>query len=510
MPAASVIATDPVPRPWILPVLAAIFVLLGFALYQEHRDWPAVYHHDEPSKVGQIVENTRNLNHPLLLLEATEWLRLLTGTPREDAETILTLGRLFSAGCMALALGALVMAAGRRGGWVSGMMTGLVALLFWRFYEVGHYFKEDTPFLMGTALVLWAVTERMRKPTWKSALLLGLATGVALASKYVGAGLLAITLPVMVLYQEEDGQWKRDLGWLAVGVLGIVLLVHLRFLVMDDPLATLTQSLNREVTWLVQGHRGIGNEVPNWDYAVRLYYDLGYHGLLFLGLWALFLRRLGKADLVILLFALILFAILTMSRKYSERYLLPISMISLYYVGLQMGNLVRVAGERWPRGRVVAILGIAAVAAFPWYPWLAKHREAFAQDSRMALCQYVQEHLPTDAVIALDENVNLRAALKRQGLEPVRRQLIALYAPELGSLAELRALGVTHVAICYDSYHRFVDAGMAAVGDQSAEWQTARAFYGRLLQETPLWESPADDPKPLHPGLELYAMPSKL
>jgi hypothetical protein len=48
------------------------------------------------------------------------------------------------------------------------------------------------------------------------------------------------------------------------------------------------------------------------------------------------------------------------------------------------------------------------------------------------------------------------------------------------------------------------------MASRSAEWVAARAFYQRLQQETPLWSAEARDPKPLHPGLELYAMPAKL
>jgi hypothetical protein len=75
---------------------------------------------------------------------------------------------------------------------------------------------------------------------------------------------------------------------------------------------------------------------------------------------------------------------------------------------------------------------------------------------------------------------------------------------------ELKARGVTHVIICYDTYYKFLVEGTTVDPSRANEWAAAQAFYRRLKQETPLWSVAPRDPKPLHPGLELYAMPGKL
>ncbi|MFT4639181.1 MAG: hypothetical protein ACI8T1_002505 [Verrucomicrobiales bacterium] len=289
--------------------IAVVFAGLAWALYLENGDWPAAYHHDEPSKVEQIQESYRNLNHPLLLLETTD----LLGAAGDDGTVILRRGRLVSAFCMVLAVGALVMAATRRHSWMAGLFVGGVSILYFRFYEVGHYFKEDTPFLLGLALVMWAVSERMRAQNSTTAVMLGLAAGFAMSSKYAGVGMFAIVLPVAILYRE--GSHKRTVALVLAAALGMFLLVHARFLFIGNPFQVLSSSVTQEVTWLVHGHKGIGTEIPSWDYAERLRFDLGYHGLALLALWVVFFRRLTKADAVLLLFGVTFFIILTMSRK---------------------------------------------------------------------------------------------------------------------------------------------------------------------------------------------------
>jgi hypothetical protein len=117
--------------------------------------------------------------------------------------------------------------------------------------------------------------------------------------------------------------------------------------------------------------------------------------------------------------------------------------------------------------------------------------------------------MPAAAVIVADAAAEIEAAQRWRG-DRASKIEAAEYAPSLGSLEDLRARGVTHVVICYDTYHRFLVDGATVDPSRMEEWTAALKFYRRLKKETPLWCAAPRDPKPLHPGLELYAMPGKL
>jgi hypothetical protein len=256
--------------------------LVTFGLYWEHHDWPAVYHHDEPSKVAQLANNQRNLFHPLVLLETTEFVRRVTGTDRRGALRVVTLGRMVSSLCMAPAIGVLALAAYRQHSWIATGTVGIFMITYFRFYEVAHYFKEDTPHLLAMSLVLLAGFCHAGEPSRRTLVSLGAAVGLAMSFKYVGAAFFAIALPLTLLY--PSGKLDRRLLWLGSCALMITTLVYLRLLLIDDPFGTLRKSLYQEVTWMVTGHKGIGTAVPNWDCLERLHFDLSLHGLLFLAL----------------------------------------------------------------------------------------------------------------------------------------------------------------------------------------------------------------------------------
>ena len=423
-------------------VQALLFTSVALCLYLEHNDWPAIYHHDEPSKVTQLQKNERNLNHPMLLLEAADLARRLAGVPRSDEGGILACGRAVSAFSMALAIGLLSLAGANRLGVFGGFGVGLVSLLCFRFYEVGHYFKEDAPYLLGVAMFLWALTTSKHTAIW-----LGLSIGVAAASKYAGISLLLVGLLVTV-----------ERRTLVFSMLFPILLLHWRLFFMAEPMDVLFGSMTREAMWLVHGHKGIGNALPNFGYFWRLVYELGYHGVVLLGLWVIFRKQLTRADALVLAYTGIYVIVLLSTRKYSERYLLPVSMVALYYIGLQLAQLFRCVpgSRRWLQGGVATLLILAVT--IPWYPWLASHRHAFANDSRSGLCQYLATELSEGAVVVADAAAEVAAAQRWRG-EKASLVETAEYASRLGSLMELKARGVTHVIICYDTYYRFLVDG---------------------------------------------------
>ena len=117
-------------------------------------------------------------------------------------------------------------------------------------------------------------------------------------------------------------------------------------------------------------------------------------------------------------------------------------------------------------------------------------RLAFQQDDRAELVEAV-ESLPPTAIIAQDQAAGLPEPDRRwehKGRKALQHQVLgAQQAPDLGSLAELRARGVTHLALCAKTYEPYF-ATDRVIEDQDSV-MAGRAFYqaalerGRVLRE---------------------------
>ena len=97
----------------------------------------------------------------------------------------------------------------------------------------------------------------------------------------------------------------------------------------------------------------------------------------------------------------------------------------------------------------MAVVLFASIVV-PSYPWLVSHRNAFGGDSRSGLCQYIAEKMPAAAVIVADAAAEIEAAQRWRG-DRASKIEAAEYAPSLGSLEDLRARGVTHVSVNFQS-----------------------------------------------------------
>src|SRR5690606_36117277 len=105
--------------------IAAVIVAIGLFygclwLYTQHNDFTLGYHADEWTKAEQLLSERRNFNHPLLMLEATEW-ALKRWPAGENPQAIVETGRWVSA---AMGAGAAVALA-----WVGYASGGLLGML---------------------------------------------------------------------------------------------------------------------------------------------------------------------------------------------------------------------------------------------------------------------------------------------------------------------------------------------------------------------------------------------
>jgi hypothetical protein len=128
---------------------------------------------------------------------------------------------------------------------------------------------------------------------------------------------------------------------------------------------------------------------------------------------------------------------------------------------------------------------------------------AFQRDDRRELAEFIRATVPPEAGIAQDVRV-LLARAKDAGL-PEFQLPNPLFAPpgrwaaDLGTIAELRARGITHVAVCEPDYHLVLRPSKDAKVAERGRW------YADLFQNYPVvWQRKAGDIDYLQPGLSLY------
>jgi hypothetical protein len=227
------------------------------------------------------------------------------------------------------------------------------------------------------------------------------------------------------------------------------------------------------------------------------------------GLWVLYAlthrRRIPAAEWTLAGVSLLFFVILSLTPKVSERYYLPIA-TSLCYFAVA-GVMAWAAQFRWKSPRWLAAALVIAAGVFQTQSTV-KAWSGFQSDDRETLQTWITANLPDNAVIAQDEAVNLpeleRLAKKHAGREALEQKVIgARKLTTLGGVPAMRAMGVTHVAICYRIYGRYLD-GTLNVADGDGTGAAIRALYSTLLEKGRiLWQTPVGENPYLQPGLTL-------
>src|SRR5688572_11691748 len=173
----------------------------GLLLFSRYNDFPFYYHPDEPGKVGQVIKNKRNLHHPLLMLTTVDVARRVTlwGDAKKDSQKVVAVGRWTTAAFAALGAAALAVLACRIHGLVTGVAVGAICIANPLLYELAHYFKEDPYLAAGLAITCLALHRMMTAPDARGIALLGAATALAAAGKYVGFILLPVAIAATLL-----------------------------------------------------------------------------------------------------------------------------------------------------------------------------------------------------------------------------------------------------------------------------------------------------------------------
>ncbi|MCE9609049.1 MAG: hypothetical protein K8R23_02360 [Chthoniobacter sp.] len=493
--------------------MSVVLFLGSFTLFTRHHDFPYSYHPDESGKAGQIIKGSRNYHHPLLLLSLTDVVSRVAFVPRTP-QAIVETGRAVSAALAAGTVVALALLAWRCGGLLAGWGAGLAVALQADLFETAHYLKEDPALAFGLALSLLAAHVWWQVPGRKTLRFLAIACGLAAGGKYVGIIALLFAVPLLLVRHETGLDWRARLRSFAV--IFVVTFLACNLPLFAGKIASPLRSIRKEVGGVTGGHRDITRDVPHGEYLGMLRKDVPPAVGALAGVYALALlataRRRTPAEWVTLLLPLGYLAMISWSPKIAGRYLLPVNaLLPLLAVlgAAEFARLIFSPDSRWRRVLSgVVLAGLSGWVARAELPLLQISFAGFQHDDPTEVAEWIKAHLPADAIIAEDHRVNLSPD-KADGFSTAARVpqkvLDANFAPDLGTVDELLAKGVTHIAVCRQSYGRYFSDETQAQGSGEKEYVKRHNFYERVFRDGELLkEWPRGTISYLQPGIRLY------
>lgn len=328
--------------------IALLFILLlSLFLNVSNNDFSIRYHGDEALKLQFIDTDTQNFKHPILLLQAARLVNQVLQI--SDPLTLAILGRTLSALAGTLAVLITYFISKKGLGTKPALMVALLLALSPILVIHAHYVKEDLCLLLFLMLSIKCLLDFCARPYKKELILLGLAVGCALSSKYVGFFLLPILLLTPFLLQKK-GLYKKLFYAIAIA-LGLFCLINYPLFWQIN---TFLSGLSLELDHAVNGHYVVGTP-GTYTEVVRIpghTYYLGFHfvyslipgmglTLALLSLLALLLRYIApygvphkEEKLFILVIAVYYFsAELSPMKTFPDlsRYMLPIVPFLLYF-----------------------------------------------------------------------------------------------------------------------------------------------------------------------------------
>jgi hypothetical protein len=503
---------SPLRRSALLIVWALVLFVCCCGLDTRHNRFPFFRHPDEPGKVDQVLKAEWNFHHPMLLLAATTLAVNSLHVPKEE-QAIVEAGRWVSAIFTSAAVVILSLLAYLWRGWRAAFISGTALTLHHQLYELAHYMKEDSALLLGIALSLAAALWFWRKPSnWRAALL-GISCAVAVSGKYIGLMMLALAVPLLCSAPGMNRVRRATL--FGTALLAVFVLVNLPLLA--DP-TTFQHSFGREMDSVMHGQRGMTRAVPHAQYW-NVFLDNTTPAVWLLLLAFLVARwrersRVTPAEWSIIAFPFIYGLALSFSPKSNDRYFLPATALFTLFAVLGIEDAANLLARRFPRPMVItsltfALLLLELTGSTKGRPGLWRYDQAFQHDDVEELVAWIKEELPPEAVVVCDNRVGLPDSEKKK--HPTRGALLpqkvwgGRFAADFGSLAELRAEGVTHVIVSESDYGRFFLEGLRPQEGEIENFHRRKSFYEELFRDgNLLWERPRGTVIYLHPGIRVF------
>ena len=456
----------------------------GLFLYTRHNTFPAEFHADEPPKATQVIERRPTYRQPLLLITATEFVSRVLNEPKSIRQIVFT-GRTISA---VFAAGAIVFISlfgyvAFGGSMPAAIAAGIAALSCPQLLLLAHYMKEDTALVFAGAAFLVAAWYDERESSRRSAAVFGIAAGLLASAKYIG--LLAI--PIAYWLNATSRQPRKPGSRRTFTIALIASWCAINYLVVVNPLRFFS-NLGTEAAHPIAGHHGLANPIlvssPVWPLLVAqanpvvLIVALGYV-VFSLTRW----RRLHRAVTLFVLGPAVYLLLLSLSRFVLDRHLLQVTVAAYTMTGfaiVEVAALFKRAGLRWLATGVLSAILVATSVV----PARAIYHE-LKGETRLQLRAWIRSNLPSSAIIAQDRPAHLNIAdpefLANYG--PLPQQILTprdLFVTDLGSVADLRNKGVTHIVTCDEAYARIFSEHVISAPERD-EYHMRRIRYDEIF-----------------------------
>jgi Dolichyl-phosphate-mannose-protein mannosyltransferase len=397
---------------WMLLLILGLSA--GFNL--TNIDFPTTLHGDESSKVEFIRQWTQNFNHPILMLQVVRGMNLVFNL--SEPLDIAILGRALMGLC---GIGTVLLSyvlARRTMQPPSAAAVALAVAVSPLLVVHSHYLKEDTiltTWLMAAALCFMRFCERL---DGRSAVVAGIATGLAFSSHYKAILLVPLYLIAPLLATFATGARGEGTGTMLTGAnslrarrflagLSLAGLVSgVVFLAINWPLVNDPQTFRSGVLFEAE-HVQAGHDVPiEWND-----YWLGFHLLhslvpgigvpatmLAIGGLVRAIARWNQAPLQdrwLAAYVLVFYVVPELSplKPWPDfsRYMMPIVPPLLYFGWQGIEHAAAMVSRRRGRPAWVVAGGAAALVLVPLY-MSARLVSGLASDTRAAAAAWLERH----------------------------------------------------------------------------------------------------------------------
>jgi len=442
--------------------------VLSLALNLAGHGFPLGYHIDEGGKVLQILTGQESFAQPTFMIDVNRVVHLFT---RQVAfQQVVETGRAVTALFGAVIVLACFLLFRPVGGTRAALLASLAVAVSPIMVVHAHYLKEDTYFAFAVMLALAAYLALLRSVTGRRILMLGLASGLAIATKYAGALLfLFYAMAPFVIGVADRQSYARAIA----GALAIAFAV---FLVVDFHLfGNTAQFLDR--FWFQVVHAATGHAEQVLLKITALDYWFTFHllysivpgiGLVMAGavalaiaLCALGVLQLSREERVLAGFAGFFYLAIELSpsKPFPDfmRYAMPIIPVLLYLAvrGLLVAGRTISLGGAWAGPSLC--LAVIAATGYDTSMLVVYLND----DTRLALARA----LPT---------LNGPVLVEQYAAPGSRLFTVSRY-----TLASLRASGVRYVAVSSFTYDRYEVAGR--LSGQEPETYLRRQRYADLF-----------------------------
>ncbi len=514
-------------------LFTVLVVVWNGVCFTHENNFPYTYHPDEPIKVQQVLTNRPNFEHPLLLINTTRVLAAVQGKlGGSDQQSIVELGRLSSSLFAILAiLLFMAFAAQTHGAW-GAVCVGTCLSFSSALLHAAHIMKEDTALLMGLAGVFLAFSLFWKRPTWLRWFGLAAACGLAVSAKYPAWLLVGMVLGILIFNRSwttlPDWQWKGYRfrpGLLFFGIFGLTALI-LNYQVLFN-LPQLVEGVLHDLGNVAFSKKDYIVHHPLQTYWSRFLTHTALPIQVFLGISLLFFLRTFQhrttPEKLVLCFTLSYLLVLGVARIASARYYLPLEVFVYYFAA--MGFLESVSlGCHWFEARLnpksilspqflskpllqplFILLGLGLLVSRLFLPYQT-HVSSYEQDNRLALAVWVRTMLPSAAVIAQDQAVQLAyptfSTVTTQKALPVI--FTARRAADLGDLETLQRRGIRYVAVT--QFQTYLKPDISPSSKKRAVFLKSKAFYQALQDHGKLRWARSTGVSLLQPPLRLYEL----